>query len=367
MQPIGVGIIGTGQIALANHLPRLALRADAAKVVALCDNDPATLEKASRQVPTARAYVDWHDILGDDRVHALIVATPNFAHPPIALAAVAAGRHVMCEKPLALNFADALTMYRAAEAARVVHMTAFTYRFVPAMRYMKHLIDRGDLGEPYHFRAQRFQDWGDRALGWRQRKDLAGTGELADMLSHRIDYAHHLIGRIDRLVADMKNFLPARPAQDGKPSDVDDWVSILCKFERAPTTGVLESTKLATGRGEGHRGQDTVEINGSAGTIVYSTQKPLTLQIGKKGDADLHSIDVPREFLVYPGSPRDPDQGDPLVTFRYDQAVEFIDAIAKHRPASPSFRDGAAVQAVMEAAVQSSETRAWVEVEKVTP
>jgi predicted dehydrogenase len=184
------------------------------------------------------------------------------------------------------------------------------------------------------------------------------------MLSHRIDYAHHLIGRIDRLVADMKTFIPQR---GGKPSDVDDWVSILCEFENARTTGVLESTKLATGRGEGHRGQDTVEINGSAGTIVYSTQKPVTLQIGKKGDADLHSIDVPREFLVYPGSPRDPDEGDPLVTFRYDQAVEFIDAIASNRPASPSFRDGAAAQAVMDAAVRSSKQRAWVEVEKVTP
>ena len=202
MESIGVGIIGSGQIALANHLPGLALRADAATVVALCDSDPATLEKASRQVANVQTYADWHDVIGDDRVRAVIVATPNFTHPPIALAAVAAGKHVLCEKPLALNFADALQMYRAAEAARVVHMTAFTYRFVPAMRYMKHLVDRGDVGAPYHFRAQRFQDWGDRALGWRQRKDLAGTGELADMLSHRIDYAHYLVGPFARLVAD---------------------------------------------------------------------------------------------------------------------------------------------------------------------
>src|SRR5438067_10326200 len=92
MQPIDVGIIGTGQIALANHLPGLALRADAAKVVALCDSDPATLEKASRQVPAARPYADWHDVLGDDRVQAVIIATPNFTHPPIALAAVAKGK-----------------------------------------------------------------------------------------------------------------------------------------------------------------------------------------------------------------------------------------------------------------------------------
>ena len=363
MESIGVAIIGTGQIALANHLPGLAL-CPAAKVVALCDSDPATLEKASRQVPGARTCADWRDIIHDDTVHAVIIATPNFTHPPIAVAAVAKGKHVMCEKPLALNFAEALVMYRAAEEARVVHMTAFTYRFVPAMRYMKHLVARGDLGQLYHFRAQRFQDWGDRALGWRQREDLAGTGELADMLSHRIDYAHHLVGRINKLVADLRTFVPQR---GGKPSDVDDWAAMLCEFEHTPATGVLESSKLATGRGEGHRGQDVVEINGSEASIVYSTQKPLTLQIGKKGDPDLRAIDVPREFHVYPGSPRDPDKGDPLVTFRYDQSFEFIDAIRSKRPASPGFRDGAAAQAVMDAAVRSSRERAWVNVEKVSP
>jgi predicted dehydrogenase len=381
MAGVGVAIIGTGAIALANHLPGLAL-CPAAKVVALCDSEPATLEKASRQVPGARTYADWREVIRDDAVDAVIIATPNNTHPPIAVAAVAAGKHVLCEKPLALKFSEALVMYRAAEDAGVRHMTAFTYRFVPAMRYMKHLIDHGDVGVPYHFRAQRFQDWNQRPLGWRQRKNLAGSGELADMLSHRIDYAHHLIAPIARLVADLKNFLPTR---GGQPSDVDDWVSMICEFHpynppptpgqsaapprtvrTAPqTTAVLESTKLATGRGEGHRGQDTIEINGSEGTLVYSTQKPLHLQIGKKADADLRTIDVPPEFHVWPGSARDPQQGDPLVTFRYDQAVEFIDAITQDRPCAVSFRDGAMAQAVMDAAIRSHDQRMWVTVQEV--
>ena len=101
-------------------------------------------------------------------------------------------------------------MYRAAEDSGICHMTAFTYRFVPAMRYMKHLVDSGAIGSPIHFRAQRFQDWGDRPLGWRQVRALAGTGELGDMLSHRIDYAHHLVGPIKRLVARMRTFVPTR-------------------------------------------------------------------------------------------------------------------------------------------------------------
>ena len=376
MQEIGVAIIGAGAIALANHLPGLALSPQA-RVVALCDSDRATLEKARQQTGVEALYTDYREAVAHDGVDAVIVATPNFLHPPIVHAAVAARKHVLSEKPLALNFPDALAIHRAAESAGVRHMTAFTYRFVPAMRYMKHLVDAGDIGTPFHFRAQRFQDWGDRAMGWRQVRKLAGSGEMGDMLSHRIDYGHHLIGPIASLVAQMKNLLAAR---GGQPSDVDDWIAMLCDFRPPPTpgqsaaqrsaapassapTGVLESTKFATGRGMGHRGQDTVEVNGSAGTIVYSTQKPLELWIGKLGDADLRKIDIPREFLVWPGSPRDPLQGDPLATFRYDQGFEFIDAILNQRPCRPSFREGAMAQAVMDAAIVSSDQRRWVDVD----
>jgi len=361
MTTVGVAIIGAGQIALANHLPGLKLLPNA-KLVALCDSDENTLRRASDQTGIKATFTDYNRLLEHDGVDAVVIATPNFTHPPIAIAAAKAGKHVMSEKPLGLNIDDVLAMVRAAEDANVRHMTAFTYRFVPAMRYMQHLISSGAIGTPYHFRAQRFQDWGDRSLGWRQVKKLAGTGEMGDMLSHRIDYAHLLIGPITRLVADLKTFIPTR---GGKPSDVDDWVAMLTDFGDKDVTGVLESTKLATGRGEGHRGQDTVEVNGSEGTIVYSTQKPIELQIGKKGDADLHRVDVPREFLVYPKSPRKPGEGDPLVTFRYDQTAEFIDAIVNERPCWPSFKDGARAQAVMDAAIQSAEQRRWVDVTQV--
>ncbi len=361
MTTVGVAIIGAGQIALANHLPGLNLLPNA-KLVALCDSDEDALRRASDQTGVRATFTDYYKLLDHDGVDAVIIATPNSTHPPIAIAAAKAGKHVMCEKPLALNLADSLAMLGAAEAANVRHMTAFTYRFVPAMRYMKHLIDSGAIGTPHHFRAQRFQDWAHRSLGWRQVKTLAGTGEMGDMLSHRIDYAHLLIGPIARLVADLKTFVPTR---GGNPSDVDDWVAMIADFGDANVTGVLESTKLATGRGEGIRGQDTVEVNGSDGTIVYSTQKPLELQIGNKGDPDLHRIDVPREFLVYPKSPREPGVGDPLVTFRYDQTAEFIDAIVNERPCNPSFKDGARAQAIMEAALQSAEQRRWMDVRQV--
>jgi predicted dehydrogenase len=362
MQQIGVAIIGTGQIALANHLPGLALH-PAAKVVALCDSNPATLEAASHQTGVQATFTDYKQAIAHPEVNAVIVATPNFLHPQILRDAVASKRHVLCEKPLALNYPDAYAMYRAAVDAGVRHMTAFTYRFVPAMRYLKHLCDRGDFGQIYHFRAQRFQDWGDRELGWRQVKALCGTGELGDMLSHRIDYAHYLIGPITRIAADMRNFVPVRGRAG---SDVDDSVSILADFQSG-TTGVLESTKLATGVGEGHGGEDVVQINGAEGSAAYSTQNPLQIRIARRGDKGLKLIDIPREFLVYPGSPRDPTQGDPLATFRYDQDFAFVDAIVHDHPCSPDLLDGANVQRVMDAAVLASEERRWVSIDEIEP
>jgi predicted dehydrogenase len=288
---------------------------------------------------------------------ALVGRTEATLHEAIARAAVAAKKHVLCEKPLALRAAAARGMYEAAEAAGVRHMTAFTYRFVPAMRYMQRLVRRGDVGRPIHFRAQRFQDWGDRAIGWRQSKELAGTGELADMLSHRIDYGHLLLGQIRALVADMRNVLPIR---GGQASDVDDWVAALCQFN-VDATGVLESTKLATGIGEGIGGADVVELNGDEASLAYSTQRPLELRIAKRGASGFEAQRVPDDLLVWPGSPRDPRDGDPLVTFRYDQVVEFIDAIASDRPCRPSFLEGAEAQAVMEAIETSARERRWVE------
>jgi predicted dehydrogenase len=361
MREIGIAIIGAGQIALANHLPGLKL-APQARLIAVCDSNPQTLENAKRQTEVDAAFLDYQKAIAHPGVDAVIIATPNFLHPRIVREAVASQKHILCEKPLALNYREALEMYRAAEAANVRHMTAFTYRFVPAMRYLKHLVDRGDFGEIFHFRAHRFQDWGERELGWRQLAALAGTGELGDMLSHRIDYAHHLIGPIERLAADMRTMLPMRGRA---PSDVDDWVAMLADFQSG-TTGVLESSKMATGIGEGHRGEDLVQINGAQASAAYSTQDPLRLRIARHGQNEFQSIDVPREFLTWPGSPRDPGQGDPLATFRYDQDFEFIDAIANNRPCTPSLLEGVAVQAVMDATLLAANERRWVELHEIT-
>jgi len=355
MSTLNFAIIGAGGITLQNHLPGLALCPDV-RVQAVCDAHPATLEQARSLTGAPVASTDWREVVAREDVHAVIIATPNFLHPDIAIAAARSGKHVLCEKPIALNAADARRMAEEADRAGVRHMTAFTYQFVPAMRYLRHLVARGDLGKAYHYRSCRLQDWGTRNLGWRQQRKLAGTGELGDMLSHRIDFAHQLVGPMRRMVANVMNLTPVR---GGQPNDTDDWVAILAEFENG-ASGVLESSKLASGRNESWRSLDYVEINGSEASFEFTTGRWSELMHGKVGGPGMAPLSVPREFWVWPGSPRDPGVGDPLVTFRYDQAVEFVNAIREQRPCSVTFHDGARAQAVMDLAIQSAQTGRWM-------
>ncbi len=356
MSTLNFALVGTGVISLQNHLPGLALCKDV-KVTALCDANPATLETARQQTGAPITSMNWEDIVKRDDIHAVIIATPNVFHPPVAIAAARSGKHVLCEKPLALNYADAKQMADEADKAGVRHMTAFTYRFVPAMRYLHHLIGKGDAGKIYHYRSCRLQDWGTRNVGWRQQKRMAGTGEIGDMLSHRIDFARHLVSEFKRLVSSLVNHTPIR---GGQPNDTDDWVGLLAEFENG-ATGVMESSKLASGVNEGWRSPDRVEINGSEASYSFTTGTWNELQYGKLGGPGMKALPIPREFYTWPGSPRDPGVGDPLVSFRYDQAIEFVNAIREQRPCAVTLRDGARAQAVIDAAVKSSEIGQWVE------
>jgi predicted dehydrogenase len=358
---IRVALIGSGAIAVQNHIPGIRLHPDG-EVVALCDPDPRALAEATRVSGVTRTYADYKAVIDAADIDAVVIATPNHVHSPIAHAAVAAGRHVLCEKPLGMSHEETEAMAAAAERAGVVNMTAFTYRFIPAIRWMKHLLDEGALGTVYHVRIRRLQDWGDRDLGWRQRRDMAGSGELGDMLAHRIDYVHYLIGPFARVVANTKQLLAERRDASGaaKPADVEDWVAVIADLANG-ATAVLESSKMAFGRGSGATGEDHVEVNGSQGSFVYRLERPHELLIGRPGGT-LEAKPVPREFLTLPGSPRDPHAGDPLQGFRYDQGFEFVQAIVAKRKASPDFRDGSNAQGVMEAILRSAGTKQWVEV-----
>lgn len=359
---VHVGVVGAGGISNGVHLPGLSLSKQA-RVVALCDpHTPAVTALADRFAIPHR-YSDYREMLALSDLDAVVIATPNYLHSPIAHAALAAGKHVLCEKPIGLSAPEALEMAQAAEKSGKIAMTAFTYRYVPAMQYMKHLIDTGYVGQPRHVRAVRFQDWGTMDIGWRQVKAQAGSGEIGDMGAHRIDYAQHLVGPIARVVGRTRLFVPERSTADGTPTiaDVDDWVGFLAEFSNG-VTGVFEMSKLATGRRESGVGLDQAEVNGTEGSLIYQLHRPYEIQMAQ-GNETLTYQQVPDEFLRVPGATHDPHQGDPSQVFRYNQAATFIRTIVTGQPSSPafaSFRDGARCQAVVDAIIQSSAEERWI-------
>ncbi len=366
--PLGVAIIGAGAVSDYHHVPGLALDRRA-RLVAVCDADGDLAARRAREWEALRD--DWHDlsvstdfedICNHPAVDAVIIATPNMTHHPISLAAVAAGKHVMCEKPLGLSGAEVEAMYVAARDAGVVHMTAFTYRFAPAMRYLKHLVSSGNLGQPRHFRSQRFLDWPETSWGWRQYKDKAGAGDLFDMTIHRIDFAIDLLGPIRRVCGAVARFAERTTTPDGAscpPSEVDDWSCLIGEFDSG-AVGVWEGTTLAKGYGRNGFGHEWAEINGAEASAVYRLHEPNTILLGRTGQ-DLEATAVPEEFLKPADSPRDPSIGEPATVFRHDLAWEFVSAIVANRPAMPSYYEGLNAQRVADAVLASYEQRTWID------
>ncbi len=358
---VRVAFIGSGAVTAYHHLPGLRLD-PRAELVAICDASEELLEKRRAEWNVEHATTDPEFVCRSDEVDAVVIATPNDTHRPIALTAARAGKHVMCEKPLGLSAGEVREMYEAARDAGVVHMTAFTYRFAPSMRYLRHLVKSGALGTPRHFRSQRFLDWPETSWGWRQYQARAGAGDLFDMTIHRIDFAIDLMGPISQVCGAVARFTPRDRTVDGKPcppSDVDDWSSLIGEFASG-ATGVWEGTTLAKGYHRDGFGHEWAEINGSEGSAVYRLHEPNTILMGKTGH-DLAPVAVPAEFLKPAGSPRDPAEGAPATVFRYDLMWEFISAITERRPAVPSFYDGLNAQLVADAVLKSHAERKWIE------
>jgi predicted dehydrogenase len=370
---VGVGVIGVGGISSQVHLPGLSLSPQA-EIVALCDSDSERLQQRAKEYKVEHTFSAYEELLQDPAIDAVVIATPTILHAPIALAAIAAGKHVLVEKQLGMSYAETVQMYEAAQSAGILHMTAFTYRFVPAMRYLKHLVDQGTIGLPRHLRIARIQDFPEVDLGWRQHRSLAGSGEVGDMGAHRIDFCHDVIGPIARVISVTRTFVTQRPDRAGKamPADVEDFAVFLAEF--ADGVGVEQGTvasfdlsKIAKGRDKGGKGLDEFEVYGTEGTLIYHLHRPHEILIGRP-DGVLETVQVPREFLTYPGSPRNPFEGEPTTMFRYDEDIAFIQSIVNgHSGDLPTFYDGMRCQAVIDAVVQSAQQRSWVEVADVPP
>jgi predicted dehydrogenase len=359
--PVRFAIIGAGAVSDYHHVP--GIRIDKrASLEAVCDPNEELLAKRREQWGVKKTTTKYEDIAADPNVDAVIIATPNDTHRPIALACIAGGKHVMCEKPLGLNFEESKEMYRAARDKGVRHMTAFTYRFAPSMRYLRHLLKTGELGELRHFRSQRFLDWPETSWGWRQYKKTAGGGDLFDMTIHRIDFAMDLMGPLDTICGAVATFCPRDKTADGKtcpPSEVDDWSALIGRFQNG-AVGVWEGSTVMKGYHNDGFGHEWAEVNGTEGSAVYRLQDPNNILLGKHGKS-LEKTPVPEEFLKLPGSPRNAHEGVASTVFRYDLVYELVSAIIEKRDAVPGFDDGARAQAVADAVLASSDSRKWVD------
>lgn len=362
IEPVRIAIIGAGAVSDYHHVP--GIRIDPrAELVSVCDPNEALLAQRETDWGPIRTTTDFHDVAADDDVDAVIIATPNFTHREIALACIAGGKHVMCEKPLGLNFEESREMYRTARDNDLRHMTAFTYRFAPSMRYVKHLVSTGALGEPRHFRSQRFLDLPETSWGWRQYKDKAGAGDLFDMTIHRIDFAQDLMGPIEAVCGAVAQFCPRETTAEGgtcPPSEVDDWSSLIGRFAGG-AVGVWEGSTVMKGYHNDGFGYEWAEVNGSTGSAAYQLTDPNNVMVGLDG-GPMQKEAVPEEFLVIAGSPRNPHEGVPSTVFRYDLVYEFVSAIVENRDAVPGFDHGASAQRVADAVLESFEGRRWVDV-----
>lgn len=356
LQPtIRVGLIGSGSVACRIHLPGLRL-CPGVEIAAVSSVD----EDAAEKTCVDTIYSDYQELLDHPNIDAVVIATPNHLHREMALAAFSAGKHVLCEKPLALNAAEAADMLEAASQSGRVHMTAFTYRYTPSVRYLKHLVEQGELGVIRAVRASYLMALSTHLLGWRSSKDLAGSGVLADIGSHLIHLAQWLAGDVITVTARCRDF------RNDEASDVEDWIAFLAEFAGG-ASGTFEISRVCPGQGADITENMQIELYGAKGSAVFSLQDPWGLRVAI-GDAAgdpaklLERIEIPESFRKLDGAPRDPREGEKRWTYRYDQAFQFIQSVRKGVARPPTFEDGLRCQKVLDAALASSRTGKWVHI-----
>jgi predicted dehydrogenase len=248
-------------------------------------NEDAVSEAALRY--GFEGYVtDWRELVGDERIGLFDNSGPNNLHTEPSIAAAEAGKHVICEKPLGRNAAESYDAWKRVDAAGVKHMCAFNYRFVPAMRLARQIIESGDIGEITHFRGAYLQEWGtiDDEV-WRFDKELAGSGALGDLGAHVIDLARYLVGEIESVAGTLATFKPGR--------EVDDAVEAVVTFAGG-AVGTIEATRFATGR----KNAFTWEINGSRGSIAFDLERLNELQVHIAGSSPADAAQGFRNVLV---------------------------------------------------------------------
>ena len=387
MKTVNVGVIGAGFMGKAHSLaysamPMFFWPAPAMphrRVIAEISDELA--QEAARRFGYDSGTGDWRRVVEDPDVHLVDIATPNDSHPEIAIAAAEAGKHVLCEKPLARTADEARAMLDAVRKAGVVNMVAFNYRRTPAVALAKKLIDEGAIGAVRNFRGTYLQDWSndpDLPLSWRFARSIAGSGALGDIGTHVIDFARHLVGEIEAVNAMTRRYIADRPIAEGGADqlagaqklvaaprgavDVDDEVMAFLRFKDG-AVGSLEATRAAHGR----KNFLTFEVHGETGTLCFDYERRDELSFFSTADEpDRHGY---RTILTGPAHPYGeglwpiPGLGVGYGETKIVECHDLLKAIAEDTSVSPSFEDGYRIALITDAILSSAKDGRWVTVD----
>ncbi len=352
---IGVGMLGYAFMGKAHSSAFLNVRHIAwrpplrPRLVAIAGRDGAAVAEAAERYGYERWTTDWRELVSDPSIGLFDNGGPNSVHAEPTIAAAEAGKHVLCEKPLGRTAEEAYEIWSRVAATGVKHLCGFNYRFVPAVRLARELIDAGELGEIRHFRARYLQDWAeDPGLDtWRFSPEQAGSGAIGDLATHVIDLSRFLVGEIEALSAVVKTFIPGRK--------VDDAIESVVEFDSG-AVGTIEATRLALGR----RNAFQWEINGSKGSLWFDMERMNELQVFRadgdraRGAKTVLVTEADHPFMGYWWPPGHiVGWGD---TFTHE-VVHLLEAIASDRDVAPlgaTFEDGYRASEVCDAIVRSS-------------
>jgi predicted dehydrogenase len=352
------------------------------RMTALGGRSADKVRAAATQLGWDSVETDWRTLLARDDIDLVDICTPGDSHAEIAIAALQAGKHVLCEKPLANSVEEAVEMTRVAEEAAqrgVRSMVGFTYRRVPAIAFARQLIQEGRLGEIRHVRAQYMQDWiadPQFPLVWRLQKEHAGSGALGDIGAHIIDLTQFITGQhITSVTGMLETFVKERPLSSESsglaasagtelgPVTVDDAALWLARLSDG-AVATYEATRFATGRKNAIR----IEINGSDGSLAFDFESMNELSFYDARE-DAQTAGFRRILVTEPQHPYVGAWWPPGHLIGYEhgfthQVVDLVTAIAKHENPQPSFADGLQIQRVMAAVETSAESGAWADVDR---
>ena len=345
----------------------------------ICGRDAAGVEAARAQLGWNHTSTDWRAVVNSPDIDVVDINTPNDSHAEIAIAALQAGKHVLCEKPLALNVAQCREMLAAAKKSKKVHMVCHNYRRIPAIAQARKMIESGAIGDIFHCRARYAQDWivdPKFPLVWRLQKGVSGSGAHGDIQAHIIDLARYLVGEFKEVSALMHTFIKERPLMDergkgqglggaagvkmGKVT-VDDASLLIGRFANGAIAN-LEATRFALGR----KNHITLEINGSKGSLYFDFEDMNRLKFfDNTQPSDRQGFS---DVLVTQGGGVHPYVGHwwpPGHIIGYEHTfvhtlADFVNACVDGKPVQPTFEDGLRNQMVLEAAEESAKTRQWV-------